>query len=130
MFSEFHIFIPVLLAAIILAGTWAMLFYIVKKYSLLRRSDRRKISYYGYSLTVRTLHSVNSAARCKKCGDYIENHSQEGIVFCSCKEIFIDTSYAFHVIGAKNLDNLVDYSIVSIDKFLVDKDHDKHISNR
>ena len=127
MFTEFNIFIPIVLAATILVGVWAMIFYAVTKYSLLRRSHRKNFSYRGYSLTIRALHSVNSAARCKKCGDYIENTSQEGIVFCSCREVFIDTSYAFHIVGAKNLDNLVDYSIISIDKFSVDKNNDKHI---
>lgn len=105
----------------ILFGVWFIVGHMIKTLTLYRKERKDLTSYRGYSLYVRTLRVINSAAKCKLCDDYIETHGQEGITRCSCGEIFIDSSYAFHVVGAKSLDNLLDLSIISVDKFTIPK---------
>lgn len=107
---------------IILLGVWIIAHYVVKHYTLYRKPRMvPHADYRAYNLQIRTLKIINNAAHCKKCGDFIENHSKEGYVSCSCGEIFIDSSYAFQVVGAKNFDNLVDLSVVSVDRFTINK---------
>jgi len=110
-----------LLIVFTLLGVWFIVGHLIKSLTLYRKERKGLASYHGYSLYVRTLRVINSAAKCKLCDDYIETHGQEGITRCSCGEIFIDSSYAFHVIGAKSLDNLLDLSIISVDKFTIPK---------
>ena len=121
MTFDVFIFMPLIVVALVLLGVWLILKTILSKHTLYRRERAFFKDYSGYSLQVKTLRTINSAAKCKKCRDMIETRSSDGVVWCSCKEIFIDNSYAFHIVGAKNLSNVVDFSIISVDKFTIPK---------
>lgn len=50
-------------------------------------------------------------AECLKCGDVIESKHRWDIVWCKCREIFVDGGHDYLRRGAKDMSNFKDLSV-------------------
>jgi len=55
---------------------------------------------------------LRNSAKCTKCGDEVESTYRHDFQSCSCGEIFVDGGLSYIRRGAKDLDCLIDTSIV------------------